>query len=62
MSAESEKETKRLNIDGCIYCFHYEALGCGGSVRLCMRHDVFLLHAPGCEEVCPDRSPVEGAD
>lgn len=62
MSAESITETKRLNLEQCIYCAHYEALGCGGSTRYCMCCDAFLLHDPACEEVCPDRSPVEGAD
>lgn len=61
MSAESVASTKRVNLEQCIYCTHYEALGCGGGTRFCMRHDVFLMHDPACEEKCPDRSPVEGA-
>jgi hypothetical protein len=62
MSAESKTETKLLNLEQCIYCIHYEALGCGGSTRFCLRYNTFLMHDPGCEEACPDRSPVEGAD
>ena len=62
MSAESIASTRRLNLEQCIYCAHYEALGCAGGTRFCIHYDVFLVHDPACEEICPDRSPVKGAD
>ena len=62
MSAESKASPKRLNLEQCVYCAHYEALGCGGGTRYCARHDAFLMHDPTCEDACDDRTPVEGAD
>jgi hypothetical protein len=61
MSTEPLASTRRLNLEQCIYCAHYEALGCGGGTRFCMYYDVFLMHDPACKEQCPDRSPIEGA-
>jgi hypothetical protein len=62
MNTGTTKSTKQLNLEQCIYCAHYEALGCGGGIRLCIHYDVFLSHDPTCEEICPDRSPYEEAD
>jgi hypothetical protein len=62
MSPESITSIKQLNLEQCIYCAHYEALGCAGGTQFCIHYDVFLMHDPACEDICPDRSPVEGAD
>ncbi len=62
MRKESSKPTLRKNIDRCLYCVHFQALGCGGSVRFCIRQDAFLTHDPSLNEDCPYRESVEGAD
>jgi len=68
MSPESTAATWRLNLEQCIYCAHYEALGCTGGAggtggaRCCMHYDVFLIHDPADEEACPHRRPAEGAE
>lgn len=59
MSGESTESQRRLNVEQCIYCDHYEALGCAGSLQFCVSYDIFLLHDPACAEVCPDRAEIE---
>lgn len=62
MDAESVAPTLRTNVEQCIYCVHFEALGCAGSARFCMYHNAFLMHDPACKEACSHRQGVEDSD
>ncbi|RJP64264.1 MAG: hypothetical protein C4532_19395 [Candidatus Abyssobacteria bacterium SURF_17] len=59
MHKEPTEQVHQTNLDRCLYCTFFQALGCGGSTRFCTFKNVFLIHDPACEKECSDRREAE---
>ena len=61
MTSEQTAPTRAVNIELCLYCAYYQALGCGGNLKFCTYWNTFLSHDPS-GKACAGRAAVEGAD
>ena len=62
MGNQAAAPTQTANVDQCSCCIHFQALGCAASAYFCTRKDVFIVHDPALEDVCPHCESVEGSD
>lgn len=49
----------QTDLERCLYCAYFQALGCGGGTRFCVLKNVFLMHDPVCKEECSCRREVD---
>ncbi len=58
---EEEPRIHRTDIDACLDCAHYQALGCAGRTVFCVKLDRFLVHEP-TRPKCPHHEKVRESD
>ncbi|RJP19806.1 MAG: hypothetical protein C4520_12010 [Candidatus Abyssobacteria bacterium SURF_5] len=61
MYSEKTAPMRIVNIEECLYCVYYQALGCAGSLKFCTYLNVLLEHGSGTPR-CRHMAPIEGAD
>ncbi|GAB4337106.1 MAG: hypothetical protein Kow0099_10410 [Candidatus Abyssubacteria bacterium] len=58
---QEDTRVHSADIDVCLSCVHYQALGCGGRTVYCVRLDKFLLDEPARGN-CPHYQRVQEPD